>query len=226
MSNISILETARNALDSICHEGLALVPADIGYGLLGNSEHSIQKMYKLKGRSFSNPCIVAGNLEVLVDISIISDIKILSWLKEIMKDNTLAVVFPLNKQSKLIRSLSPWVLDHSTENDSIAVFLNCGPIVEEMVKLAFLKNILLVGSSGNFSKCGNNFQLNDVPLKIREQVDFMCDLGKSKYENSERMATTILNFCNYTVRRSGINSDLIQESYQDFATKNNLPLLR
>ena len=226
MNKAVLLETARNAVSVIKNGGLALTPADIGYGLLGNSEYSIRKMYSLKGRSFTNPCIVAGNMNVLTEIAVVPDGGTLEWLLEITRDSTLAVVFPLNKESRLIRSLSPWVLEHSTESDSIAVFLNCGPVVEEMVRLASEEGMLLVGSSGNFSKSGNNFRLQDVPSEIREGADFTCDMGVSKYENPERMATTILNFSNHSVRRLGVNGAEILSSYQCFAAERKLPLLR
>ncbi|WP_339804665.1 Sua5/YciO/YrdC/YwlC family protein [uncultured Marinobacter sp.] len=226
MSKTSLLETARNAVSVIKNGGLALTPADIGYGLLGNSEYSIRKMYSLKGRSFTNPCIVAGNIDVLAEVAVVPDDGTLDWLRKISQESTLAVVFPLNKESQLARSLSPWVIEHSTENESIAVFLNCGPIVDQMVRLATAEGMLLVGSSGNFSKSGNNFRLQDVPLEIREGVDFSCDMGVSKYENPERMATTILNFRNYSVRRMGVNGTEILNSYRRFATRHNLPLFQ
>lgn len=223
MNKSNFLKIALSAFSTIKNGGLALSPADIGYGLLGNSEYSIRKMYELKGRVFTNPCIVAGNRDVLADVANLPNNGTLDWLADITKTHTLAVVFPINPKSRLLKSLSPWVRDHSTENNSVAVFLNCGPVVEEMVRLAVENDMLLVGSSGNFSKSGNNFRLNDVPRKIKEGVDFYCDFGTAKHENSERMATTILNFSNHTIRRRGVNSTEILESYHNFAEQNGLP---
>ncbi|KHT57730.1 hypothetical protein RJ44_14995 [Alteromonas macleodii] len=223
MKDLDYKEIAAQAFNTIRAGGLALTPADIGYGLLGNTEASINKMYALKGRAFTNPCIIAGNADVLSDVADLPDDGTLEWLTKITKEYTLAAVFPIRVSSKLIAQLPDWVREHSTENNTIAVFLNCGPVVEEMVRLAFNAGMLLVGSSGNFSKTGNNFRLNDVPEAIREGVDFFADYGTSKYENPSRMATTILNFSNHTIRRRGVNSTDILASYEQFAKEKGLP---
>jgi len=222
MSDENYLDIAKGAFTAIKNGGLALTPADIGYGLLGNTEAAIRKMYDLKGRAFTNPCIVAGNPDVLADVADLPDDGTLQWLANITKDYTLAAVFPIKASSKLIAQLPEWVRGHSTENNTVAVFLNCGPVVEEMVRLAYNDGMLLVGSSGNFSKTGNNFRLNDVPQEIRDGVDFFADYGTAKYENPDRMATTILNFSNHTIRRRGVNNADILGSYEQFAKQNGL----
>ena len=48
--------------------GLTLLKANIGYGLIGHTERSIRRMYEVKGRPLTNPCITIGSIDVLRDL--------------------------------------------------------------------------------------------------------------------------------------------------------------
>lgn len=210
---------AQRAFMVIRNGGLALVKADIGYGFLGNSANSIERMYDLKGRAPTNPAIVAGNVTTLRSIGRLPDPSLLDWIAELLSFTTLAVVTVMREESPLIRGLEPWVLGHASENGTIATFLNTGEYVERMVDLANDRGILLVGSSANLSGTGNNFAFEEVPESIRAGVDYRFDGGVSRYQNSAKLATTIVNLTDFSVRRCGVNYNRIISSYQEFAAE-------
>lgn len=222
---MNYLETIKESYATIKKGGLSLAKADIGYGLFGHSEISIKKMYVLKGRPLSNPCIAAANIHILQDVALLKNMKLLEWIEDISSKTTLAVINPANIQSAFILKLSAWVKNQLIVNNTIATFLNTGKYIEPMIEFGIPDNILLVGSSGNLSSYGNNYTFNDVPKKIIDGVDYFYDAGDSKYKNNEKLATTILNFDNFSVKRVGVNSDMILESYHSFARKNGLPNL-
>ncbi|MBD1583641.1 Sua5/YciO/YrdC/YwlC family protein [Pseudoalteromonas sp. S16_S37] len=205
----------RLAVDSISQGGLALIKANIGYGLLGNTESSIKKMYRIKGRPYSNPCIIPANLELASEIAVISDTT-MSWLEEITKKTTLAVVFKLKEDAKYIDKLDPWVKNQATVNNTVALFLNTGNYIEDMIKIAIKKDMLLVGSSGNMSGHGNQYDIRTVGDDIVNEADFFYDGGECIYKNDQKMATTIINDSNKTIRRRGVNSESIIESYERY----------
>jgi len=209
---------------TIKNAGLSLVKADIGYGLLGNSETAIRQMYKIKGRPYSNPCIIAGNIDVLTDIALVKE-EIFEWIKEISEQTTLAVVLPIHPLSTLLPKLSPWVYQQATKDNTIAVFLNSGDYINEIVKKAYQDGILLVGSSGNLSRQGNNYLFSEIPQSILSQVDYAYDAGSCKYANKEKLATTIINLAKYNIKRHGVNSEFIIHSYQKYAAMKAFPLL-
>lgn len=196
--------------------GLALVKGDIGYGLIGHSENSIDKMYEIKGRPSTNPCITVGNLEVLKDVAKFKEPKIIDWIREVMKEDTLAVINEINPDSKLLASLPKEVYTQSTQDGTVATFLNTGEFIENMVKLAYEDCILLVASSANLSFQGNNYAFEDIPSTIVNKVDYYLDMGTSKYQNKEKLATTIVNLTNYTFKRKGVNYEKIKNSLNNF----------
>jgi tRNA A37 threonylcarbamoyladenosine synthetase subunit TsaC/SUA5/YrdC len=209
---------------TIKNGGLSLVKADIGYGLLGNSEESIKRMYHIKGRPYSNPCIIAGDLAVLQDVSVLSK-PMFEWVRSISALTTLAIVCPINPASTLLPKLSPWLYQQATLEGTIAVFLNSGDYISEIIKKAYVDQLLLIGSSGNLSRQGNNYKFSDVPAEIISQVDYHYDAGSCKYANKEKLATTIVNLAKHNIRRKGVNSYLIIDSYQQYAKRQHLPLL-
>ena len=50
---------------TLCAGGLALVPTDVGYGLVALEEEAVRKIYELKGRPAAKPCVTVGNAEIL-----------------------------------------------------------------------------------------------------------------------------------------------------------------
>jgi tRNA A37 threonylcarbamoyladenosine synthetase subunit TsaC/SUA5/YrdC len=222
MNNIQIAQDAYNVIKN---GGLALVKADIGYGFLGHSENSIKRMYELKGRPYSNPCITAGNIDIMMNISCLHEPILLEWIKSITKKTTLAVINPVNANSILIQKLPTWVHDQLVRDSTVATFLNTGEYIEPMARLAEQDEILLVGSSGNFSSTGNNYSFEDVPQEIINGVDYYYNAGSSKHKNNNKLATTILNFDTFTIKRAGVNHEMILTSYNDFAKQHNLPLI-
>jgi tRNA A37 threonylcarbamoyladenosine synthetase subunit TsaC/SUA5/YrdC len=213
----TLLHEADKAFEVIRAGGLALIPADIGYGFLGHSLASIEKMYALKDRRFDNPCITVGNLDGIASLALLPDRALLEWLAEISALTTLAVVVQVKRESPLVASLDPWVYEHSSNRGTMAIFLNPGPFVERMVMRAYEAGMILVGSSGNASGTGNNYRFHDVPQVIRDGVDYKFDAGPMRHENEDRMATTIVNLTNFTLRRLGVSHREIIESYERFA---------
>jgi len=186
---------------------------DIGYGLFGISDTALRKMYEIKGRVLSNPCIVIANMEILDDITLIPTLHIRQWIAAMSAWTTLAVVLPVNPNSKTLSRLSPWVYNKTVTKGTIAAFLNPGDFLSQVIGEAYREEVLFIGSSANPSSQGNIYNFKDLPRKILENVDFYIDHGKSKYENAERKATTIVNFCNWTVKRRGVNAEAIEKSF-------------
>ncbi len=214
--------TAKEAYNVLVAGGLCLMPSDAGYVLLGHSTPAIKKIYTLKDRPLTIPCMVMANLEMLEDLTEAVDKNLLQWLSLITRFTPLTVVFPIRKTSHILRSLSTWVYHQATENDTVAVFLNSGAVVDEMAKLAYRDSFALIVSSGNTSNAGNNFRLQDIPKKIRDKVDYTAESGTMKYVNLDKCATTIINLVNFTVTREGINNEIITSEYNRFAAEHGL----
>jgi tRNA A37 threonylcarbamoyladenosine synthetase subunit TsaC/SUA5/YrdC len=206
-----------DAVSAVRQGGLALLKGDIGYGLFGITEAALRKMYEIKGRPYSNPCICITNLDILSEITRIPDPRIREWIIETAKWTTLAVVLPANPESRLLSRLPPWVYGQTVTNGTLAAFINPGTFLERVIALAREQGFLIMGSSGNPSSHGNIYEFHEVPEKIAEAVDFRLDHGRAKYANPERKATTIVNFTNWTVKRRGVNWERIEPSFYQLA---------
>ncbi len=193
--------------------GLIMVKVDVGYALMGHSEESIRRMYELKGRPLSNPAIVIGNLDVLLDVGYIEDDK-LQWVKDQMNWTTLAVVIKQRKNSSMWASLPPWLQQQSSIGDTVAVFLNTGTFSDLLVDRAFQNGLLIVGSSANLSFQGNRYSSEEIPQSLKEGVDLFLDHGIPKYANPQRRPTSIVNLTNFTMRRHGVNAEGLELNLQ------------
>ncbi|MBA3770988.1 MAG: Sua5/YciO/YrdC/YwlC family protein [Ramlibacter sp.] len=208
--------TEREVQDALAAFGrgdLCLLKGDIGYGLLGNSDAAIRKMYAAKGRPYSNPCIVIGNLAILRDVASFPSPEIERWVAAMAARTTLAVVLPVNPRSRLLTTLPAWVLGQVVTHQTIAAFLNVGPFLEQVIEGARQQQMLVVGSSANPSSQGNIYDFAELPPQIVAAADFKIDHGRSLHANPERKATTIVNFTNWTVKRRGVNAEFIEPSF-------------
>ncbi|MFD0388389.1 Sua5/YciO/YrdC/YwlC family protein [Tistrella bauzanensis] len=157
-----------HVLDVIRGGGLTLLKANIGYGLIGHTERSIRRMYEVKGRPLTNPCITIGNLEVLRDLVIPLDPRLLDWIAEVSEMTTLAVINRLNPDSRLFNRLTPHVRRQCSENGTVATFIRTGAFVDKLVEKGLAEDLLLVGSSGNISSTGNRYTFADVQPPVLE----------------------------------------------------------
>ena len=207
---------ATRALSVLTDGGLVLLRTDVGYGLIGCSEQAVTRIYELKGRPSSKPCIAVANMTILDDVALLPDERLRAWIERISARTPIAVVNRTRPDSTLLAALPPAVREQSTSNGTIATFLNAGRLVSLLGALLWNDGRLLVGSSANTSFTGNNYRLEDVPASIRDNVDLEIDDGVAPYANAERKATTILDLVNYRVVREGINYGLIGASWGEF----------
>ena len=210
-------EEVVQAVDALEAGGLVLLKGDIGYGLFGTTERAIRKMYELKGRPHSNPCIVIGNMAILRDIAVAPHPKIWSWIERAIAWTTIAVVLPINRESRLLRTLPPWVHGQTVTNGTVAAFLRTGPYLDVVVQRAFERDTMFVGSSANPSFQGNLYAFSDLPREFISGADFYLDHGSCKYANPQRLATTIVNFANGTIKRRGVNAERIEREFAALA---------
>jgi tRNA A37 threonylcarbamoyladenosine synthetase subunit TsaC/SUA5/YrdC len=214
-SNLTDAERAYQILRS---GGIVLLPTDVGYGLVACSDDAIARIYELKGRPQAKPCVTVANAAILDDVAVLADARLGVWIHRIARRTPIAVINRVRPDSELLANMSPFALGQATTNDTIATFLNAGELVSRIADLALADRRIVVGSSANLAFTGNNYRLADVPAAIRDLVDLVIDGGDARYENPERLATTILDLTTYEFRRIGIEAAQIQASWQAFCT--------
>lgn len=194
--------------------GLILVKGDIGYGLFGTSEDAIRRMYEVKGRVYTNPCIFVADLDVLDEVADVPDPRIRRWVADLASWTTCAVVLPARRDSRILAGMDPWVRQQSVTNDTLALFLRTGPFLDVVIRRAFEEGWAFVGSSANRSSEGNRFRPEELPTEFFDAVDLFVDHGVARLENPERMATTIVNLTNWTIKRRGVEWERITKEFE------------
>jgi tRNA A37 threonylcarbamoyladenosine synthetase subunit TsaC/SUA5/YrdC len=202
------------AVDTLLSGGLLLAKGDIGYGLFGTSEDAIRRMYALKGRPYSNPCIFIGDLGVLDEVALAADERVRRWVGELAAWTTCAVVLPERPGSAMVAGMDPWVRSQSITDGTLAVFLRCGGYLEQVVARMREAGVAIVGSSANRSSEGNRFRPEELPPEFLAGADLFVEHGDAALANDARKATTIVNLANWSIKRMGVNGERIVADFE------------
>ncbi|MDO8740701.1 MAG: Sua5/YciO/YrdC/YwlC family protein [Candidatus Woesearchaeota archaeon] len=198
--------------------GLILVPSDVGYVLLGNSEEAIKKMYELKGRPEYKPCMVIGNnQEIFDDVTYVPIPTYEKYIRSIKEAGYLcSFLVPINPRSRQwYGALSEWVLNHTVQDGKIAVPFNPGNVIEALAQLSTKDKVLIVGSSANNTGEGNCAVFEELPVQMVNNVDYIIyDSKPAKYQNPERKGGTIIDLSSGSpvVFRKGVLFEKIYDS--------------
>lgn len=192
--------------------GLVLIKLDIGYGFAGRSDAAIERMYRLKGRSATNPCVVPGDVNVLQQLCPHVAPSALEWAARQAAWTTLSVIADLDTHSRLWQSLPGAVRQRCSKDDSVAVFLRAGAFVEALLAHSVERGSLFVGSSANISGQGNVYRPEDLAPHLVAGVDLFIDHGTAFYENPGRLATTMVDLRTGAITRRGVNAEPLAAS--------------
>ena len=193
--------------------GLALVPTDAGYGLVAIEENAVRRIYELKGRPASKPCVTVTTAAITEDVAAPLPLPVVDWIEAITYTSPLAIVTTLADASSLRTSQSPFVREQTTTNGTIALFYAAGQLLERLAERARVDGMLVVGSSANLSGTGNNYRYEDVPDSMVRGADLVLDRGPARFHSEQRLASTILDLTTGTFIRAGLNFTHIAQSW-------------
>jgi len=204
-------------LEIIRDGGVAVIPLDVAYAIVGNSKKSIETIFSCKERSYEKPSGMFSNYELLKEIQIID-----TWKHDIIKavihDNNLpmSTVAPFKNDHPMFKNIDTWVLKNSTKLGTIDMLLNAGVFHNEMTKQSMEMGMPVLGSSANISLSGSKYNLNDVESQVLAAGDILIDGGTSKYENKEGLSSTIIDFTDFKTVRIGVCYDQLCEIFKKF----------
>jgi tRNA A37 threonylcarbamoyladenosine synthetase subunit TsaC/SUA5/YrdC len=198
--------------------GLALVPIEAGYGLVAIEEAAVRRIYDLKGRPSTKPCVTVASPAITASVAAPIAPAILDWLATITATSPLAIVTRVAPASTLRAPQSAFVRDQTTRGDTIALFYAAGELVEAVAELARQDGRLVVGSSANISGTGNTYAFADVPDVMLRGVDLALRGGPARRPGADRkLASTMLDLTTGQFLRRGIDFDAIAASWERVA---------
>ena len=184
---------------------VAIFRADVGYAIVGHTEHAIRRIYEAKQRSFNKPCGMFGSPEMFAEVIDI-DARGHDFVRAVIADHNLplSIVAPFRAHHPLFRDVAPFVMANSTKAGTIDLLMNAGETHDEIARLALETLKPVFGSSANRSLTGSKFQFGDIEPEVREAANVAFDRGRSKYSNDMGLGSTIIDLRDFQPVRVGI----------------------
>lgn len=193
MPLFDIAADARRAFDALKAGGIAVVPNDIGYSILGGSGPALQRIFVTKGRGPSKLNAMVGNRDIHRELHRCS-----ARGREIVQaitedyDLPLGCIAPCHMDHPLLRRLDAATVAASTRDETIVLLMNAGRFHAELTRLSHEEQHPLFGSSANRSLSGTKFKVEDIDPEIRAIADVVIDHGVQKY-HPYGTSSTLLN---------------------------------
>lgn len=189
--------------------GVAIIPLNVAYGIVGHTESAIRRIFEVKERSFEKPSGCFGNLELSRDLHVLDargeDVR-RALIEE--ADLPFSIVAPFRRDHPFLAALDPFVIETSSKDDgTMDMLMNAGPLHDALVDLSRAEGVPVFGSSANKSLTGSKFTLQDVEPELRAAADIMIDHGPCRDRNAEGVSSTIFDFRDFSVIRRGCRFD-------------------
>ena len=206
---------AQRILVVVASGGVAVIPLDVAYAIVGGSEDAIRRIFTAKDRSYEKP---SGLFSSPLFSDEIHDLPAdrRTMIHEIIREENLpfSVVAPFNPRHSFFQRVDPFVLEHSSKQGTIDMLLNAGSLHNELVKLSWDAGIPVFGSSANTSLMGSKYRVSDVESAVLNAADLIVDYGLSKYHNPHGRSSTIIDFSDFSVIRIGVCFDQLKQIFQ------------
>ena len=202
---------ARRVYEVLVDGGIGIIPTDVGYVILGIGRAAIWKIFEVKRRKPDKLNAMCGCREMHRDLHALDDAG-RAVVSAIVGDANLPMgtVAPGRLDHPALAGLDRDVLDQTTDEGTIAMLLNAGPLLDTLARLAFADDRLVIGSSANVSLRGVKFRAGDIEPEIRAAADIVVDYGLARW-NRYGKSSTMIDVGRMRVVRHGSCFDLIDD---------------
>lgn len=202
---------ARRAFDIVAGGGVAIIPCDIGYAIVGVSPAAIARAFAAKQRAPSKLNALTGCRELHLAVHDVDE-RGLAVVRAITEDLglPLGTVARFRSEHPLVKKIPPEVLSQSTKKGTVAMLVNAGAFLDALGGLSFRHQLPIIGSSANLSHRGVKFRVEDIEPEVVAAADLVIDHGLMKWVSYGK-SSTMLDVNEMKVVRHGIGFDLIQD---------------
>lgn len=203
MALYDIAGDARRAFDVLKGGGIAIMPNDIGYSLIGGSASSLKRIFDTKQRAATKLNAMVANDAIHQEVHRCSP-RGRDIVAAITKDYGLPLgcIAPANFDHPLLRGLDRNVIAASSKDGTIVMLLNAGRFHAAITALSHAEGHPLFGSSANKTLSGTKFCVEDIEPAIKAIADIVVDHGLQKY-HPYKSSSTLLNVETMEVVRFG-----------------------
>jgi tRNA A37 threonylcarbamoyladenosine synthetase subunit TsaC/SUA5/YrdC len=208
---VDIAGDARRAFDVLKNGGIAILPMDVGYSLIGGGEAALARIFETKRRAPSKLNAMVADNEIHREVHRL-DARGYDIVAAITEDHglPLGAIAPARLDHPLLKAVSSETMERSHRDGTIAMLLNAGPFHAEICRLSRAETHPLFGSSANLSLTGTKFRVEDIEPEIRAIADVVIDHGLRKY-HLYKASSTLLDIERMEVVRVGACYELIAD---------------
>jgi len=199
---------AERAMAVLRQGGIAIMPMDVGYSLIGGSEAALARIFETKGRGKDKLNAMVGDQAIHEAIHQV-DQRAMDVVQAITADADLplGVIAPCDLSHPLLNVIG---LDGSNKDGTVALLMNAGSFHSAISQLSLTQGHPLFGSSANRSLQGTKFRVEDMEPEITAIADIIIDYGLRKY-HPYGASSTLLDVTDMTVVRKGACFELITD---------------
>jgi tRNA A37 threonylcarbamoyladenosine synthetase subunit TsaC/SUA5/YrdC len=214
MSVLDVKSDAARAYRVLRAGGIAILPNDVGYSLIGGSAAALKKIFDTKRRAPTKLNAMLGNDAIHRELHIVSPrARQIIEAITIDYDLPLGVIAPCRPDHPMLRKLDPDTYARSTADNTLLMLMNAGRFHAEITALSAAEQFPLFGSSANLSLTGTKFHPKDFEPEIRAIADIVIDYGLVKY-HPWAASSTLLDVESCKVHRFGVAYENIADIMQ------------
>ena len=207
---------AEAAMEAMAAGGVAIIPLDVAYGIIGTTPGAIRRIFAAKRRSYEKPSGMFSNWRLSAEIHVMEPEKH-EIARRLVEEVNLpfSIVAPFRADHALMRAARGFVLESSSKAGTVDMLLNAGPFHEEIAALAAERETPVFGSSANTSLTGSKYSLAEIDAEVRAAADIAFDYGRSRYANAQGRSSTIVDFADWSVIRVGVEYERLAQGFKD-----------
>jgi tRNA A37 threonylcarbamoyladenosine synthetase subunit TsaC/SUA5/YrdC len=213
MSRYDLASDAKRIYETMAAGGAAIVPSDIGYGAIASSSDALLRLFRAKRRAPHKRHAMMANYELHREVHRLGKLEH-DMIDAVVLDAglPLSIVAPFDAEHPVVAAIEAETLQASTVGDTLAMLVNAGALQDEVVRIAHVNSLPLLGSSANLTGTGSKFRATDIQQPIIDAVDLVVDYGLRKWHYYGR-SSTMIDFSTMEVVRIGSCYDLISDIF-------------
>jgi tRNA A37 threonylcarbamoyladenosine synthetase subunit TsaC/SUA5/YrdC len=214
MDGSRVAEDAARVFDALLAGGVAILPLDVAYAVVGVKQRAIEAIFAAKARSFDKPSGMFGSWALSRELHVMPAERH-AMAREIVEQERLpfSIVAPFRPDHPLLRDADPFTIAHSTKNGTLDMLINAGPWHDAVAALSAQRGIAVFGSSANRSLTGSKYRLEDIEPEVRSIAAIEIDGGLAKYANPDGRSSSIIDFTEFRLLRRGVCVDQLVAAF-------------
>jgi tRNA A37 threonylcarbamoyladenosine synthetase subunit TsaC/SUA5/YrdC len=213
---IDIARDAQRVFEVLKKGGLAIIPGDVGYGLVAMDPKALERAFVTKQRQPHKRHAMLGSFALHKELHVLPERE--ANMVELLTrdiDIPLGVVAPCKMDHPLLQKLGPETLARSSVDGTLGMLVNGGKLQDELVRLSYGAGMPLMGSSANLSGKGTKWLVEHIEPEILAAADIIIDYGWRKY-SLPRTSSTMIDFRTLEVLRFGCCYNMIKDVFERY----------